>query len=73
MDYVLQKSDERPGWWVLTDRENMIVVRFKEHRFNDTQEVTHLTMPKDLSPIGVARKMRMIGEWLFENHPELVF
>jgi hypothetical protein len=28
------KPSEQPNWWVLTDTENMIVMRFKEHDFN---------------------------------------
>ena len=35
MDCVLQKSVDRPGWWILADRHNFIVVRFEEKRYNE--------------------------------------
>lgn len=40
--YILQKSSTRPNGWVLTDRENGIVITFDEGLFNESQKVTFL-------------------------------
>lgn len=40
--FILQPSQEQENWWVLTDTENQIVVRFEDKRFNQTQQVTML-------------------------------
>lgn len=69
MDCTLQKS-EHPGWWVLTDRASMTVIRFQEHRFNETQKVSFLEEEK-LNPMAVPRIMREMGEWLYKNHKEV--
>ena len=34
--FRLEQSTEQPGWLVLTDTENLVVIRFQEHQFNDT-------------------------------------
>lgn len=73
MDCVLHKSDERPDWRVMTDRDNLIVIKFREHHFNDTREITFLNETTNLTPIGVAHGIRVMGEWLYANHPEFVF
>lgn len=39
--FKLEKSTHQ-GWWVLTDTDNLIVIRFEEHKYNDTQKVTIL-------------------------------
>ena len=41
MKYLIQKSKE-PGWWVVTDTENLVVLKFQERKFNKTQQVTML-------------------------------
>ena len=71
MSYVMQKS-ETPGWWVLTDTENRIVVRFEEHKFNDTQEVTMLE-DCTLTALQAARVMRELGDWVVRHHANKVF
>jgi hypothetical protein len=38
MKYKLEKSKDLPEWWVLTDLTNLIVIKFKEHEFNNTQQ-----------------------------------
>lgn len=71
MKYHLQKS-ETPGWWVFTDTENRIVIRFLEHKFNDTQEVTVLD-DCEVNPHVLARVMREMGDWIVYHHPDIVF
>ena len=41
MKYTIQESKD-PGWWVVTDTENLVVLKFQEHQFNGTQKVTML-------------------------------
>lgn len=71
--YILQKSDKRPLGWVLTDTENLIVCRFTEGRFNDTQQITLLEDADPSLALAMPRIMREMSEWLAENHYEIVF
>lgn len=71
MKYLLQES-ETPGWWVFTDTEHKIVIRFKEHEFNDSQEVTVLE-DGETNPHILARVMREMGDWIGRHHYDKVF
>ena len=66
MKYIIQKS-ETLGWWVVTDTEKLVVVKFQEHRFNETQMVTMLE-DCQLSALQLARIMREVGDWGAQNH-----
>ena len=66
------KPSEQPNWWVLTDTENMIVMRFKEHDFNGSKKIKMLDDRK-LDVMQMARIMREMGDWIAINHKELVF
>ena len=70
--YILQKSSTRPNCWVLTDRENGIVITFDEGLFNESQNVTLL---EDVShtPQELARIMREMGEWVASHHGAICF
>ena len=70
--YIIQKSSTRPNGWVLTDKENLIVVTFDDGAFNETQKVT---MIDDVSytPAGLARIMRELGEWAARHHGSKCF
>ena len=72
MRFLLQPST-KPGHWVCTDTENNIVCVWKEHEFNDTQVITMLDdIPSDRYA-EVAHWMTEMGEWLRENHYDLIF
>lgn len=71
MKYRLNES-ETPGWWVLTDIENMVVIRFREHEFNETQKVSLLDESR-VNPMALPRIMREMGDWIAQNHMEKVF
>lgn len=71
MKYLMQPSTT-PGWWVLTDTESKIVIRFEEHKFNDTQQVTMLE-ECSLSALQIARVMRELGDWLVRHHADKAF
>lgn len=71
MKYKLQKSIQQQGWWIVTDTENQISVKFKEHEFNETQDV--VCFDKDILKKGVtakdlARYMRELGDWVAMHH-----
>lgn len=58
--FRLEQSTEQPGWWVLTDTENLVVIRFQEHQFNDTQKVTVLDESALLQHSDCANKLAHI-------------
>lgn len=68
--FVLQPSQE-PGFWVATDTEHLIVIKFQEHRFNETQKITLLNGDKfasDEEALRVATYLRELADWLRDNH-----
>ena len=71
MKYTLQESEE-PGWWIVTDTENMVVLKFQEHKFNDTQQVTMLE-ECNLSALQFARIMREVDDWVAQHHMDKAF
>jgi hypothetical protein len=71
MKYTLQESKE-PGWWVVTDTENLVVLKFQEHKFNETQMVTMLE-DCQLSALQLARIMREMADWMAAHHIEKAF
>ena len=38
--FIVERSRLQPNSWVLTDRENKIVVVFEDGKFNETQRVS---------------------------------
>lgn len=73
--FIIQESNIKPNSWVLTDRENGIVVVFEDGRYNETQKVTMLE-DKPLSKHSVtdlARIMREIGTWAVKYHSSKCF
>ena len=71
--FVLQKSSQKPGHWVVTDTHHGIVIVFREHQFNETQKVTILDDEQPFcDPVHLARHMRHIADWLMRKHPDVV-
>lgn len=77
--FKLQKSESLPDWWVLTDIENMIVVRWEHGKFNDTQKVSPIEDADLFAKFGnniaqeLARIMAEIADYLRDFHYEKVF
>lgn len=71
LQYSLSPSAEQEGWYVVTDKKAMVVVRFQKGKFNETQKVTHLNdaIPQ---PLELAAIMRGIAEYLLQFHKELL-
>ena len=67
--FRLEKSQDLPGWWVLTDTENLVVLKFKEHEYNESQQVTFLDEDKSvierLGAQGIAQVLREMGDYMF--------
>lgn len=70
--YIIQKSSTLPNGWVLTDKENGIVVTFEDGEFNETQKVTPLE-DVNHTPQDLARIMRELGEWVVRHHSSKCF
>ncbi len=68
--FIIQPSKE-PGFWVVTDTEHKIVIRFQEHHFNETQKITLLDgakFAKTEDTIRVATYLREAADWLRDEH-----
>lgn len=69
--FRLEKSQDLPGWWVLTDTENLVVLKFKEHEFNESQQVTFIDEDKSviekLGAQGIAEVLREMGDYMFTH------
>ncbi|MEI6752360.1 MAG: hypothetical protein WCK78_04260 [Paludibacter sp.] len=71
--FLLQKSELKQNHWVCTDRENLIVCTFENHKFNETQKFDVLENFNSDNFMQLARIMREFGDWLSENHYDKVF
>lgn len=69
--FKLEKSKETFGWWVLTDTDNLVVIRFEEHKYNETQKVYLLKESEMISSPDIeaklARIMREMGEYMYTH------
>lgn len=69
--YDFRPSQEREGWYVVTDKKDLVVVIFEKGRFNETQRITRLddTLP---DPLTAASGLRAIADYLKVYHPEVL-
>lgn len=69
--FKLEHSQDLPNWWVLTDIENLIVCKFKEHEFNETQRITILDDSKYANNSNCANEiahiMAEMGDYMFSH------
>lgn len=69
--FRLEKSQDLPGWWVLTDTENLVVLKFKEHEFNESQQVAFIdddqSVIEKLGTQGIAQILREMGDYMFTH------
>lgn len=66
--FKLERSIQQEDWWVLTDTENMIVCRFREHQFNETQLFTVLEQLSQQQILQMPTTMREMGDWMAGHH-----
>lgn len=72
--FILQSSKEL-GFWVATDTDNNIVIKFREHQFNETQQVTLLdgnTFNSVEEATRIATYLREMADWLRHEHYNIV-
>lgn len=69
--YDFQPSKEREGWYVVTDKKDMVVVIFEKGKFNETHRITRLddTLP---DPLTAASGLKAIADYLRIYHPEVL-
>lgn len=73
--FIIQQSTT-PYFWVATDKEHGIVVKFENHKFNDTQVATLLDdnhFGNLEEALNFSTYMRELGDWLVSNHSEKAF
>lgn len=70
--FVLQKSKEKVNHWVVTYVPANIVITFEQGKFNETQRITTLEEFKPEDYPLIARYLREIGDWLGENHRDIL-
>lgn len=77
--FLLQKSENLPNWWVLTDKENMIVVRWEQGKYNESQKFSPLDDADLFAKFGhnaayeIARIAAEIADYLRNFHYDKVF
>lgn len=74
--FKLEKSQNLPNWWVLTDTENLIVIRFEHGKYNESQQATVLDESRfnNASCIGeLSTIIREIGEYMVRYHGGIAF
>jgi hypothetical protein len=69
--FIIQDS-EKPNHLVVTDQTNGIVIVFEKGKFNETQKITDLNNTNPADFMVVARQMREVGEWLYQNHKDKI-
>ncbi len=60
--YKLEESQDLPNWWVLTDTEALVVIKFEKQKFNETQKVTCIDEQRYLSQEGASNLARILRE-----------
>lgn len=69
--FILKKSENRQGWWVLADTENDIVLQFQDGRYNSTQQFADVNGEPITDMAKLARIMREMAEWMAEKHYDI--
>ena len=69
--YDLQRSTD-PGWFVITDTDSGIVLKFKQGFFNETQQITYLNDLTAKTALTIASDLRGIADYLQTFNPELL-
>lgn len=70
--FKLEKSTHQKKWWVLTDTDNLVVLKFEEHKFNETQKISILEESelanKPNAASIMATIMREMGDYMASFH-----
>lgn len=71
--YSIEKSKNKPGYWVCSDFEKKVVYIFEEGNYNENQSIEFLEDNVDINPLELARIIREMTDWLRENHYDKIF
>lgn len=71
--FIVQESETSPDEWICTDKENMIVCIWRNHKFNDTQNFKFIEEFDPKKQIELAKIMREFGDYLRANHYDKIF
>ena len=69
--FLLQPSKE-PGWYVLTDEQLLITLRFRAGDYNGSQQVKMIDESRVKDPMDIATSLRLMGDWMLMYHKELI-
>lgn len=69
--FLLQPSKE-DGWYVLTDTQMLITLRFRAGDYNGSQKVTFLDDSRITNPLDIATSLRLMGDYMQKYHRELI-
>lgn len=71
--YILTRVPGADSAWHCLDSATGVSVTWTEGEFNNTQNVAWPDLTGSLeSPAQLARVMRLMADWLFKNHRELL-
>lgn len=68
MKYIIQKSENKPNYWVCSDIKNGVVCVFENQNFNENQNFTLLENFEKPNANELAKIVNEMAEWLRENH-----
>lgn len=70
--FAVTNIQNKPGWYVVVDLDNLLKVEFKKGMYNETNSVSVIGEGKELSALQAATALREIGEFMFNNFKELI-
>lgn len=70
--FAVTSIQNKPGWYVVVDLDNLLKVEFKKGMYNETNTVSLIGEGKELTPLQQATALREIGEFMFNNFKELI-
>lgn len=70
--FAVTNIQNKPGWYVVVDLDNLLKIEFKKGMYNETNTVSRIGEGKELTPLQQATALREIGEFMFNNFKELI-
>ena len=70
--FAVTTIDNKPGWYVVADLDNMLKIEWKKGMYNETQRVLPIGKGKPLDAQQGATAMREIADYLIANFKELI-
>ena len=71
--FIIEKSKLKENHYVCTDTVKKIVCTFENHKFNESQHFVTLDEFNPSEFQELARFCREMGDWLRENHYNIIF